>query len=89
MGGRNRFGNGGARRSATPGCAISPPGGGPAGRATTAIAAVACWRQSHTHCEDWQHFSETRADLEAAFTAAGIADLLVPTPRGARVSLIE
>lgn len=41
------------------------------------------------HCEDWRHFSESRADLEAAFAAAGIADLLVATPRGARVSLIE
>ena len=31
------------------------------------------------HTEDWEHFSETRADLEAAF--AGL-DLLVATPRG-------
>ena len=33
------------------------------------------------HTEDWEHFSETRADLEAAF--AGL-DLLVSTPRGRR-----
>ena len=39
------------------------------------------------HTEDWQHFSESRADLEAAFAAAGVADLLVATPRGARVPL--
>jgi L-ascorbate metabolism protein UlaG (beta-lactamase superfamily) len=39
------------------------------------------------HCEDWQHFSESRADLEAAFAAEGIADLLVTTPRGARVAV--
>jgi Predicted Zn-dependent hydrolases of the beta-lactamase fold len=39
------------------------------------------------HTEDWTHFSESRADLESAFAAAGLADLLVPTPRGARVSL--
>lgn len=39
------------------------------------------------HCEDWQHFSESRADLEAAFAADGIDDLLVPTPRGARVTI--
>lgn len=39
------------------------------------------------HCEDWEHFSESRADLEAAFAAAGIADLLVATPRGERVTL--
>jgi L-ascorbate metabolism protein UlaG (beta-lactamase superfamily) len=41
------------------------------------------------HCEDWQHFSESRADLEAAFAADGMADLLVATPRGARVSVVE
>lgn len=39
------------------------------------------------HTEDWQHFSETRADLETAFAAAGMADLLVATPRGTRVPL--
>lgn len=39
------------------------------------------------HCEDWAHFSESRADLEAAFAAAGVGRLLVPTPRGARVAL--
>lgn len=37
------------------------------------------------HAEDWEHFSESRDDLEAAFAAAGIGDLLVPIPRGARV----
>jgi L-ascorbate metabolism protein UlaG (beta-lactamase superfamily) len=36
------------------------------------------------HTEDWQHFSETRADLEAAFAGT---DLLVATPRGERVVL--
>ena len=40
------------------------------------------------HTEDWAHFSESRADLEAAFTAAGVGDLLVPLPRGARVGLL-
>ena len=39
------------------------------------------------HCEDWQHFSESRADLEAAFEAEGIRDLLVDTPRGETVTL--
>lgn len=38
------------------------------------------------HTEDWQHFSETRADLEAAFAAS---DLLVATPRGERVVLAD
>ena len=38
------------------------------------------------HTEDWAHFSETRADLEAAFSTSGI---LVPTPRGERVVLAE
>lgn len=40
------------------------------------------------HVEDWAHFSESRADLEKAFTDAGIADLLVDTPRGARVAVL-
>lgn len=35
------------------------------------------------HTEDWKHFSETRADLEAAFGGAP----LVATPRGQRVEL--
>ena len=37
------------------------------------------------HTEDWEHFSETRADLEAAFAAT--PGLLVGTPRGVRVEL--
>jgi L-ascorbate metabolism protein UlaG (beta-lactamase superfamily) len=37
------------------------------------------------HTEDWEHFSETRADLEAAF--ADTPGLLVDTPRGERVEL--
>ena len=36
------------------------------------------------HTEDWEHFSETRAQLEAAFASSGI---LVDTPRGERVVL--
>jgi len=39
------------------------------------------------HVEDWAHFSESRADLEKAFADAGIAELLVDTPRGARVAV--
>ena len=39
------------------------------------------------HVEDWEHFSENRADLEAAFAGAGLSELLVPTPRGERVTL--
>jgi L-ascorbate metabolism protein UlaG (beta-lactamase superfamily) len=39
------------------------------------------------HTEDWEHFSETRAQLEAAFEAEGIRDLLVDTPRGVTVQL--
>jgi L-ascorbate metabolism protein UlaG (beta-lactamase superfamily) len=34
------------------------------------------------HTEDWEHFSETRAELEAAFAGT---DLLVDTPRGVPV----
>lgn len=36
------------------------------------------------HTEDWEHFSETRAQLEAAFAGTG---LLAVTPRGVRVDL--
>jgi L-ascorbate metabolism protein UlaG (beta-lactamase superfamily) len=36
------------------------------------------------HTEDWQHFSESRAQLEAAFAGSG---LLVDTPRGVPVEL--
>ena len=39
------------------------------------------------HTEDWEHFSESRADLEAAFASAGMSDLLVATPRGTRVTI--
>ncbi|MFT4028789.1 MAG: MBL fold metallo-hydrolase [Protaetiibacter sp.] len=39
------------------------------------------------HVEDWAHFSESRADLERAFADAGLASLLVTTPRGERVAL--
>ncbi|MCU1416460.1 MAG: fold metallo-hydrolase [Schumannella sp.] len=37
------------------------------------------------HTEDWQHFSQTRADLEAAF--AELPGVLVDTPRGERILL--
>lgn len=36
------------------------------------------------HTEDWEHFSESRAQLEAAFDGTG---LLVRTPRGQTVTL--
>ncbi len=36
------------------------------------------------HTEDWAHFTESRADLEAAFAGTG---LLVDTPRGVTVEL--
>jgi L-ascorbate metabolism protein UlaG (beta-lactamase superfamily) len=36
------------------------------------------------HTEDWEHFSESRTDLEAAFAGTG---LLVDTPRGETVPL--
>ena len=36
------------------------------------------------HTEDWEHFSETRAQLEAAFAGTG---LLVATPRGQTVTV--
>ena len=36
------------------------------------------------HTEDWEHFSQSRAELEAAFDGTG---LLVETPRGVTVDL--
>ncbi|TPW72977.1 MBL fold metallo-hydrolase [Schumannella sp. 10F1B-5-1] len=39
------------------------------------------------HCEDWEHYSESRADLEAAFAAAGRGELLLTTPRAERVEI--
>lgn len=39
------------------------------------------------HTEDWEHFSESRADLEAAF--AVLPGVLVDTPRGETVALGE
>lgn len=39
------------------------------------------------HTQDWAHFSETGADLDAAYAAEGMGDLLVPTPRGMRVAI--
>jgi len=54
---------------------------------TDAAAAAALLRASTVvglHTDDWEHFSEGRAELEAAFAGTG---LLVDTPRGARVTL--
>jgi L-ascorbate metabolism protein UlaG (beta-lactamase superfamily) len=36
------------------------------------------------HTEDWKHFSQTRAQLEAAFADSGV---LVATPRGETIDL--
>jgi len=36
------------------------------------------------HTDDWEHFTESRDDLESAFAGTG---LLVGTPRGERVEL--
>jgi L-ascorbate metabolism protein UlaG (beta-lactamase superfamily) len=39
------------------------------------------------HVDSWAHFSETRDDVRAALTAAGLADRLVECPPGVRVEL--
>ena len=52
-----------------------------------AVAAAALLRAAIVvglHTEDWEHFSENRASLEAAFGDTGV---LVDTPRGIRVEL--
>jgi L-ascorbate metabolism protein UlaG (beta-lactamase superfamily) len=52
--------------------------------ATTAASLLGARVVVGLHTEDWEHFSETRAQLENAFSASG---LLVETPRGERVEL--
>jgi len=52
--------------------------------AVAAASALGATRVVGLHCEDWEHFSESRQDLERAFEGSG---LLVPTPRGERVVL--
>jgi L-ascorbate metabolism protein UlaG (beta-lactamase superfamily) len=52
--------------------------------ARTAAAMLGEPRVIGVHTEDWEHFSESRAQLEAAFDGSG---LLIDTPRGERVEL--
>lgn len=39
------------------------------------------------HNEGWEHFIQSQDDLARAFAVVGLADRLVPLPRGQRVSL--
>lgn len=52
--------------------------------AVAAASALRAKRVVGLHTEDWAHFSESTADLVAAFGDTGV---LVPTPRGERVEL--
>jgi len=52
--------------------------------AATAARVLGASRVVGLHTEDWAHFSESRAQLEAAFAGT---DLLVSTPRGETVVL--
>jgi L-ascorbate metabolism protein UlaG (beta-lactamase superfamily) len=52
--------------------------------AATAARILGASRVVGLHTEDWQHFSESRAQLEAAFAGTG---LLVDTPRGETVGV--
>jgi len=52
--------------------------------AVTAARILGASRVVGLHTEHWEHFSESRADLEAAFDGSG---LLVDTPPGIRVTL--
>lgn len=52
--------------------------------AATAARLLGASRVVGLHTEDWEHFSESRAQLEAAFADTG---LLVATPRGETVTL--
>jgi L-ascorbate metabolism protein UlaG (beta-lactamase superfamily) len=55
--------------------------------AATAARLLGSPRVVALHVEDWEHFSENRSDLEAAFSSAGLSDLLVTTPRGEKVEI--
>lgn len=55
--------------------------------AATAARLLGSPRVVGLHVEDWEHFSESRSDLESAFAAAELGELLVATPRGERVEL--
>ena len=57
--------------------------------AAAAARILGARRVAGVHTEDWEHFSESRAQLEAAFEAEGIRELLIDTPRGVTVSLVE
>jgi L-ascorbate metabolism protein UlaG (beta-lactamase superfamily) len=39
------------------------------------------------HVDSWAHFSESRDDVRAALTAAGLADRLVECPPGVRTEV--
>ena len=53
-------------------------------KAAKAAALLGAKKVVGVHVEDWEHFSEGRAELVAAFAGS---DLLVQTPRGQRVEL--
>jgi L-ascorbate metabolism protein UlaG (beta-lactamase superfamily) len=53
-------------------------------KAAQAAALLGAKKVVGVHVEDWKHFSEGRAELEAAFAGS---NLLVATPRGERVLL--
>ncbi|MBX3104021.1 MAG: MBL fold metallo-hydrolase [Cryobacterium sp.] len=53
--------------------------------AATAASRLGAHTVVGIHTEDWEHFSQGRASLEAAFASAGMRDWLVDTPRGTRV----
>ena len=59
------------------------------GSAATAETAriLGAQRVVGVHTEDWEHFTESRAQLEQAFADAGLGQVLVTTPRGERVSI--
>jgi L-ascorbate metabolism protein UlaG (beta-lactamase superfamily) len=57
--------------------------------AVAAALALQTERVIGLHTEDWAHFSEGRAQFDAAFADAGLAHLVVDVPRGQRVLLVE
>jgi L-ascorbate metabolism protein UlaG (beta-lactamase superfamily) len=55
--------------------------------AATAVRVLRRPRTVVVHADSWAHFSEPLATIEPAFTAAGVADVLVDAPPGTTVAL--
>lgn len=55
--------------------------------AARAADLLGCAKVVGLHVEDWEHFSESREQLESAFAESVAPERLISTPRGERVEL--